>query len=81
MFTQSLHILRAHPARQEPWNQTNRRWRRPEANSGENGQRPLKEEIKEAAGPPQVCAGHNAGAEAVIQRAKCLKKKEQMGFC
>ena len=26
----------------------------------------LKEEIKEAAGPLQVCAGHNAGAEAAI---------------
>ena len=28
----------------------------------------LKEEIKEAAGPLQVCAGHNAGAEAVIMQ-------------
>ena len=26
----------------------------------------LKEEIKEAAGPLQVCAGYNAGAEAAI---------------
>ena len=26
----------------------------------------LKEEIREAAGPLQVCAGHNAGAEAAI---------------
>ena len=26
----------------------------------------LKEEIKEATGPPQVCAGHNAGVEAAI---------------
>ena len=26
----------------------------------------LKEEIEEAAGPLQVCAGHNAGAEAAI---------------
>ena len=26
----------------------------------------LKEEIKEAAGPLQVCAGRNAGAEAAI---------------
>ena len=26
----------------------------------------LKEEIKEAAGPQQVCAGHNEGAEAAI---------------
>ena len=26
----------------------------------------LKEEIKEVAGPRQVCAGHNAGAEATV---------------
>lgn len=26
----------------------------------------LKEELKEAAGPLQVCAGHSAGAEAAI---------------
>ena len=46
----------------------------------------LKEEIKEAAGPLQVCAGHNAGAEAAIHamvngQVKCLLKKEQMEYC
>ena len=33
---------------------------------GKTGSSFLKEEIKEAAGPLQVCAGHNAGAETTI---------------
>ena len=42
----------------------------------------LKEEIREAASPLQVCAGHNARGEAAIHAmSQVLKKKEQMGFC
>ena len=36
----------------------------------------LKEEIKEAAGPLQVCAGHNAGAEAVIHAMSQVFEEE-----
>ena len=36
----------------------------------------LKEEIKEAAGPLQVCAGHNAGAEAAIHAMSQVFEEE-----
>lgn len=36
----------------------------------------LKGGIKEAAGPLQVCAGHNAGAEAVIQAMSQVFEEE-----
>ena len=39
----------------------------------------LREEIKEAAGPLQVCAGYSAGAEAAIY-AMFLMKKGLMEF-
>ena len=36
----------------------------------------LKGGIKEVAGPLQVCAGHNAGAEAVIQAMSQVFEEE-----
>ena len=36
----------------------------------------LKEEVKEAVGPLQVCAGHNAGAEAAIHATSQVFEEE-----
>lgn len=36
----------------------------------------LKEEIKEAAGPLQVCAGHNVGVEAAIHTMSQVFEEE-----
>ena len=77
VFTRKLLKKSYHPSlldRQEPWNQTNRCWRGPEGNSGKNGWR--KEEIKGAAGPLQVCAGHNAGAEAATHAMSQVFEEE-----
>ena len=37
----------------------------------------LKEEIKEAAGPLQVCAGHSAGSEAAIHAMSQVLEEEE----
>ena len=39
----------------------------------------LKEELKEAAGPLQVCAGHSAGAEAAIHAMSEVFIEEETG--
>ena len=40
----------------------------------------LKEEIKEVAGPRQVCAGHNVGAEATVH-ANTFRSPSRLFIC
>ena len=76
IFAGRLYLLQTHPLGQKPWNTTYWRWCGTEANSRTTNARFLKKEIKEAAGPIQVCAGHSAGSETAIHAMSQVFVKE-----
>ena len=80
IFAGSLYLLWTHPLGQKPWNTTCCLDEVLRRIFGKTITGFLKEEVKEAAGPLQVCAGHSAGLEAAIHAMSQVFVEEGTDF-